>query len=112
MAVDQPKVIDIVSRDKDGNIVLTISDHLDWSDAQQHLEVLQDKINTYLTFVESGEIYEKFPAAKGRHAVIEVMFHYKPSPEAYPFLSQVKSIVETSGLGFRFDLFAATPFKI
>ncbi len=112
MAVDQPKVIDIVSKDKNGDIVLTISDHLDWHDTQGHLTVLQEKINTYLTFLDSGEIYEKYPDAKGHHVSIEVMFHYKPSPEAHPFLSEVKGIVERAGFGFQHQLFAATPFRM
>ena len=55
MSVDQTKIIDIISKSKDGEIVLTISDHLDWKNLQEHLLLLQEKINTYLTFLESKE---------------------------------------------------------
>jgi len=112
MAVDQPKVIDIISNDKDGNTILTISDHLDWSETQQHLLVLQDKINGYLAFVESGEIYEKFPDTRNRRIRIEIVFQHKPDSEAFLFLSKAKSVVENAGLGFRFDLFAASPYPM
>jgi hypothetical protein len=112
MSVDQPQLIDIVSKDKKGRIVLTISDHLDWEKTKEHLLVLGEKINTYLTFLESGELYEKYPEAKNCPVEIEVMFHYQPNPEAYSFLAAVKSIVENAGYGFRLEQFSATPFPI
>ncbi len=63
MSVDQTQVIDVVSKDPKGTIVLSISDHLDWDNTKQHLLILQEKINTYLNFVDSGEICEKYPDA-------------------------------------------------
>ena len=112
MSVDQPEVIDVVSKDKKGSIVLTISDHLDWNNTQEHLLALQEKINTYLTFLDSGEVYKKYPDAKGRPAEIEIMFHYPPNLQANQFLAKVKPIVENSGYGFRFEQFSSTPFSI
>src|SRR5262249_15805465 len=103
MAVDQPKVIDIVSKDDESGFVLTICDHLDWNNTREHLTILQDKINTYLAFLESGEINEKYPDAKGHSIQIEVMFNYRPSPEAHSFLVKVRSIIEDAGFTFRFD---------
>lgn len=112
MSVDQTNVIDIVSKNGKGEIVLTISDHLDWKNVHEHLVLLQEKINTYLTFLRSGEIYRKYPDARKRQIAIEVMFHYAPHPAADPLLSNVKSTVEEAGYGFRHALFAATPFKV
>jgi len=112
MSIDEAHVIDIVSKNKNGCIVLTISDHLNWEKTKEHLLLLQEKINTYLIFVESGEVYEKYPEAKGCPLEIEVMFHYQPNPEAYSFLAKVRAIVETAGYSFRFEQFSATPFPI
>lgn len=39
MSVDNSKVIDSISIDKDGNVVLTISDHLPWDEKGEHLFV-------------------------------------------------------------------------
>lgn len=108
MAVDQPKTIDIVSKDNDG-FVLTICDHLDWNNTQEHLTILQDKINTYLAFLESGEIYENYPDAKGRPLQIEIMFNYRPNLEADAFLLKVKLIIEDAGFTFRFDRLLPLP---
>jgi hypothetical protein len=62
--------------------------------------------------LDSGEIYEKYPDAKGQPIKIEVMFHYQLNPEAYSFLAKVQSIVEDAGYGFRFEQFSVTPFPI
>jgi uncharacterized protein DUF6572 len=112
MSVDQTQVIDVVSQDKDGTIVLSISDHLDWDNGKQHLLILQEKINTYLNFIDSGEIYERYPDAKGHPIQIDVRFHYQPNMEARAFLAKVKPIVENSGYSFRFEQISATPFTI
>lgn len=103
MTVDQIKVIDIVSKDQDGNFTLTICDHLDWHDIKGHLVLLQDKINTYLGFLDSGEIYEKYPDAKDHRVEIEAMFAHKPTSDALSFLSKTKSIIEEMGFSFRYD---------
>ncbi len=112
MSVDQSQIIDVVSKDKTGSIVLSISDHLGWENTAEHLRLLQEKINTYLKFLDSGEVYEKYPDAKGRPIEIEIMFHCQPSLEARSFLAKVKPIVVASGYGFRVEQFSATPFTI
>lgn len=62
MSIDQSDVIDFISTTPEGKGVLTITDHLSW-DMDFHLELLQDKINRYLQFIESGQIYEEYPQA-------------------------------------------------
>ena len=79
MSVEQRDFIDFIGVDKaDGKVKLTISDHLDWLDAHEHLQVLQDKLNDYLKFIESGEIVKSFPEAVGRLICIEVIFRFPP----------------------------------
>ena len=112
MAVDQPNVIDVVSKEKNGDIVLTISDHLDWRDTEQHLAILREKINTYLSFLEDGEIYERYPDAKGHNIHVEIGFFYQPNLQAQSFLSEAKMQIEGAGFSFRYRLFAATPYTI
>src|SRR5215831_3393869 len=112
MSVDQPDVVDIISTSQSGEIVLTISDHLDWADTHSHLLVLQEKINRYLSFLESGEIYQRYPDATGRRIIIKVAFHREPNLEARSFLSKASAIVEGAGFGFASELFSATPYPI
>ena len=44
-----------------GVFTLLISDHLDWEFELAHLSLLQDKINAYLAFFESGQAAESAP---------------------------------------------------
>jgi len=111
MSIEDTHEVDIVSKDQQGRILLTISDHLDWKDPTTHLELLQDKVQTYLQFIRSGELTHKFPDATGRHVVIQVMFHYPWHPSSVRILSDLKLLVESEGCGFRYELFSATPFK-
>jgi hypothetical protein len=66
MSVMNLEVVDVISIDLNGNAVLTISDDLTWDDKNEHLLALQNKINAYLGFIESGNIYEEYPNAKDR----------------------------------------------
>ena len=101
--------MDIVSIGKDGDVVLTISDHLDWSDTEEHQLILQTKLNTYLAFIESGEIYERYPRATNRKIIISVAAKYLPDRAGNEFLVKVKETVEKAGFGFEFKQFAVNP---
>jgi hypothetical protein len=75
MTVEDFDKIDFADIDREsGNVNLTISDHLDWNENKgEHLLALQNKLNSYLEFVESGQIYVKLPSAIGRQINIRVI---------------------------------------
>ena len=102
MAVDEPGVVDGIGVERDGGaVVLTISDHLDWTDDEPHLLALQAKLNTYLAFVESGELVESYPAAKGRDVVIDVVTRVPLSAAGARFVEQAMSLLRPAGIGLR-----------
>jgi uncharacterized protein DUF6572 len=75
MSVEQTDVVDILGIDREtGHVVLTISDHLDWSDSARHQIILQKKLNRYLAFVESGEILEQIPKREEQASRIQGSF--------------------------------------
>ena len=97
MTVEQPDVIDIVSFGE-ANCILTIADHLPWDKVEEHLVCLQEKLNTYLDFVRSGELYEKYPKARGLPVLISIVMKY-PAPEhAQWFFTKVEPVIENEGL--------------
>lgn len=60
MTVEQTRVVDWMGLEKGTrHVCLTVVDDLDWNDEQGHLLVLQEKLNTYLAFIESGEVFER-----------------------------------------------------
>lgn len=102
MSVENLKVIDFASIDKNGNAVFTISDHLMWDDKNEHLMILQNKINAYLNFIEGGNLYQDYPDAKGRDIVISIVAEYEPNDNARLFLDATKEVLQSAGYGFRF----------
>ncbi len=107
MSIEQTKVIDFIGTDnKTGNINLGISDHLDWKDPKnEHLLILQEKINTYLAFIESGQLYQEYPSAKGKKIIIRIIGKYPLNSEAEKFYKISSGIVAEAGFELRFELF-------
>lgn len=98
MTVVQTDTIDFVSIEKNTGLVkLTISDHLDWNQENQHLLLLQEKINTYLSFIEGGELYDIYPEAKGKSIVINITYKYNPSEGCLNFLKKAEHIIKEAG---------------
>ena len=101
MAVDNPDVVDAIGIDRDtGDVVLSISDHLEWDEANEHLLVLQDKINRYLGFIDSGELLEEYPNAVSRPVRIDVCCKYQPADDGQRFLAQAREVIERAGWSF------------
>jgi hypothetical protein len=77
MAIDNNNIIDFIGIDERQNeVILTISDHLDWKFKMDHLLKLQAKINAYLDFIDSGEIYDKYTDISNKKIVIEISGKY------------------------------------
>ncbi len=106
MSIEQADVIDVVTIERGtGDVLLTISDHLQWEAAEgDHLLILQDKLNGYLRFIESGELVRKFPEASGARAIINVVGKFQPSAQGQQFLKQVGEVIESAGYELRFTL--------
>lgn len=84
-------------------IGLAIIDHLEWGD-NEHLLILQEKINGYLRFVESGEIFDTYPDAKGRKILITLYCKYRPDERGTWFLNKVAEIVDEAGMTFEHEV--------
>ena len=112
MSIEQTDVVDIISTERmTGNVVLTISDHLDWSDSTAHQLLLQSKLNRYLAFVESGEILESYPNAKDRPIAFSVIFKFPPDEGGRAFLAKVRPIIESAGFSLRDEVLTGAHFN-
>lgn len=100
MSVNQRDTVDAISTTLDGKVVLTISDHHSW-DETWHLKLLQDKINAYLQFIESGQILDDYPNAARRELIIETVMKFAPNEEGTSFLEKAKEVVTKAGIGFQ-----------
>jgi len=101
MAVEQTTVIDFIGIDAvTGAVCLTIADALDWN--ADHLRLLQEKLNAYLAFVESGELYSAYPTAAGRPVVFDLRLQHRPDAEATQFLERARELVTNAGFTLRY----------
>ncbi len=95
--IDKDKIDSIGIDKENGNVILGISDHLDWSNEYEHLIMLQDKINSYLNFIESGEIYESYPKAKDRNIEIMIYAKYDITEKEEEFFNFAYNTIVESG---------------
>lgn len=93
MTVENVTVIDALGLDRLTNeAVLTVVDHLAWDDIHEHTKLLSEKLNKYLGFVESGEIYGSYPEAEGRKLRIDVVCQFEPTAVAVVFLEKARVV--------------------
>ena len=97
MTIEQLDKIDFISTDSNGNINLFISDHLEWDKENNHLHLLQEKINKYLSFIESGEIKDHIQNMNDKTIIISVVYKHKPNETALVFLEKAKQTIEQTG---------------
>lgn len=109
MSIAETKVIDIivVPEWEPDNVVLVITDHLPWGDkAEQgeHLLLLQEKINTYIAFIESGELLESYPPGKGKNPKIRINGLYVLPEQGEFFIDRVAEVLKGAGIAIEFVL--------
>jgi hypothetical protein len=93
MTIANPGIIDAMSVDKRTNeAVLTLIDHLEWLALREHTVLLSEKLNRYFGFVESGEIFDAYPGAKGRKLRINVICRFEPPDQAVAFLEKARTV--------------------
>ena len=105
MSVENSKVIDFIS-DKEDKIVLTISDHLEWDNDNEHIYLLQEKINAYLMAIESGQINKSYPLSINKKIVVSVALKYVPNEIGMSFLSKVNEVLLNAGYEFNYHILA------
>ena len=103
MSVVETDNIDAIGMDKEmQRVFLTIIDPLLWDDDNVHLFTLQEKINTYLYFIESGELQKALPDSKGFDIAIELILKHMPNQQAITFFDKTMQILLDKGIIFVF----------
>lgn len=113
MSIDQSNVVDSIGFDPINDTVqLILTDHLGWAGNDrmdnEHMYLLQEKINSYLRFIESGEIYTAYPRSRGREVIIRVVAMNALSTKAKGFFDQIQKTLLTSGYRITFERLSET----
>ncbi len=80
---------------EENQVELHLMHSLQWND--QTLILLQNKVNTYLKFIESEEIYEGRDSWRGFDTVVILNTLYKISIDGHDFINASKKVFEQVG---------------
>ncbi len=115
MTIEDLNKIDRVYRDPNTDqVVLVITDHLPWDeDEGRHLELLQAKVYRQLDVIESGEVAEKVPFARGRSYAVAIYSLFELSQDGQNLVNNLKSYLAGMEVELRWIHFDpnATPPK-
>ena len=102
MSIIDNRTIDGAALTDDKGILLLLTDHLDWSDEYQHLMMLQDKINAYITFLEEKQYEEIYKEAEIIYGIIEIHFLYNLTDNAKKFLQVAQNQIAELGIKIQY----------
>jgi hypothetical protein len=83
-------VIDIIAHDpKTDEVVLVMKEGRDWDGSDDRLHELQERFNTYVSFLLDGEMVESHADLAGKRARIEVRCAHMPDNRALELLGAI-----------------------
>jgi hypothetical protein len=91
--------VDNIAETNNGEVLMVITDHLEWENLSEHLTLLEKKLSTYVFFLESGMIFERHENLRGKKFILVVDCKYPPAPGAIDYIDHVRPIVQ--GYGFQ-----------
>ncbi len=115
MTVKQTGTVDWLGLEKGtGSIILTVVDDLDWANETDHLLALQEKLNAYLAFIESGEVFDRLLDTVGRQVArdtpikVSILAKYPIASKAEAFLEHARGAFEGAGFSLVHKVVVAT----
>ena len=83
-------VIDVIAHDpKTDEVVLVMNEPNDWDGSDEGLLALQERFNTYVSFLLDGEMAEAHPELAGKQARIELRCEHIPDTRTLELLGLI-----------------------
>lgn len=99
MSLTQLDKIDTMTLDEQsGKVILSITDEHGWESPRDHLLILQEKINAYLSFIKQKEYLKIKPEYDGKDFVIMIISKLPYPKEGVAFLEKVQQALKPRGL--------------
>lgn len=90
--IENIDTIDSLAYDKDTfKLILLLSDGMDWHDEGKHLLLLQEKLNSYLLYIDTKQYEDKYPEVK--KVEIQVSFLFKEPEICHYLLDRAKAVL-------------------
>ena len=89
----------------ENHLELLLVDPLEWQEEIEavHLEILQEKINNYIHFLESKQYVARY-GDKFDKKVIHITFQYSPSDNGLAFLAAVQKVLQPTDMSLKVEL--------
>lgn len=105
MAIDNTNVIDGMAIDRENTALrLLLTDHLQWVESadtiseHDHLLMLQEKVNAYISYIETEQFKIKYPDVDFKMAIIDIRFKYDITENCEKFLQAVQDQIGQYGI--------------
>jgi hypothetical protein len=104
MSVSDTNTLDgFTAGDRPGEAILFLFDHLPWDDNGEHLKVLQDKLNSYLGFIESKQYQQVAPGKTFHKFVIRISCLNPPNAAGQTFLQTAAKQMQPFNVSIELD---------
>lgn len=90
-----------------GCLFLLVSDHLDWTYPKEHLTILQEKLNRYVTFIINNGYRQQMPEVDFKRFTIMVCLKYEPEKIFKRFIKDYQKKLHKDKLpvGLEYEMF-------
>ena len=89
----------------ENHLELLLVDPFEWQEEIEavHLEILQEKLNNYIYFLESKQYVSRY-GDKFDKKVIHITFQYSPSDNGLAFLAAVQKVLQPTDMSLKVEL--------
>ena len=100
----KPTELDAIGTVED-HLELLLVDPLNWQEEIErvHLEMLQEKLNNYIYFLESKQYVERYGDNFDKN-IIHITFQYSPSDNGLAFLVAVQKVLQDTDMSLKVEL--------
>src|SRR2546428_4618553 len=76
-----------------------------WVDPERQAAQLYEKVNTYLTFVDTGELVRMHPDAAGKQVSFNLDCFMSPSGQIQGLIDRITPVLAKLGIEFKIELY-------
>ena len=99
--LENPAVLDLVIHDPvAGQVTLVMQENRPWKGDRRQLFQIQEKMNSYLSFILDGEMAEIYPAFLGLKLAVRLDCPEYPPDSVIDFLEPMQQQLEKQAIGF------------
>jgi hypothetical protein len=87
MTIANHRIVDLVSADPlTGMVFLSLVEEREWGGDGELLPDLQAKLNTYLEYVQGGQLVEDYPDLRGHPVTFRLHYFHEPTAREREFI--------------------------